>query len=108
KKVPFYCGCHGRMLTVWSSPEKGLLSGEVGPMKGGMVFALLDFEGKRWMVKKEKAIVRPRVFLRPGEAVKIIGEMENEDTFLAKEIRPWNFKKEKEALLSKCLRTGER
>lgn len=76
---------------VWSQPEKGLISGEIVEDKNEKEkFYLRDWNEEIWEVDYSQALVRPRVKKEAGEKVKIIGEKEDEYSFKAQEIRPWN------------------
>ncbi|MFA5925962.1 MAG: hypothetical protein WC831_03420 [Parcubacteria group bacterium] len=74
----------------WVQPEKGLLGGTVKNVTDERDFNLEDFNGFVWLVHEdENTLEFDPVQIRDGEEVKIIGEKERENVFLAKEIRPW-------------------
>jgi len=87
---------YGRLVATkesqWSQPEKGLLAGTVNSVSANS-FDLQDFSGKDWQILiDEKTVVRPSARLESGETIKAIGQTENNQTFKADEIRPWQGK----------------
>lgn len=77
-------------LVFWSQPEKGLISGViVSNQPEEESIRLEDWQKDVWTVDYSKAFVRPRVQLREGEIVKVIGDPATSKEFRAAEIRPW-------------------
>ncbi len=72
---------------VWSHPDQGLLSGTIKDI-GTSTLRLVDFSGVEWSVDTQHALIRGRVQLENGEAVKLLGTM-TASGFAASEIRPW-------------------
>ena len=83
-----YKGVSQRKIEMWSQPDEGYLSGKilnVGPAE----LKILDFNGREWDIPYADAFVAGRVELVKGEQVKFIGQMLDQHTFEATEIRPW-------------------
>lgn len=74
---------------MWDKPEKGLIGGKIIIFKDNNNFKIVSLEQKEWNIFSEDPIVAPRLVLREGEKVKIIGEKIDEDIFEAEEIRPF-------------------
>jgi len=76
------------MRSVWSSPEKGLFSGEIKNYNPP-ILDILDFTGKSWQININKAIIGEMVDLEVGQKVKIIGQKTSDNSISADELRPW-------------------
>lgn len=87
-KVGIYESIQEKKVKLWSMPEEGYLSGEIVET-GLAAFRLKDFHGKEWTVRYEGAFISPVVLLEREEQVKLIGEMEGAEVFIASEVRPW-------------------
>jgi hypothetical protein len=87
--LPFYHGVtvHNRM--VWMSPDKGLLAGKIVDAKEKGMIRLKDLNGKEWNVVVSGAVWRGRLSPVLDLEIKLIGTRTGEDSFIAKEIRPW-------------------
>ena len=86
--VGIYESIQEKKVKLWSMPAEGYLSGEI--VETGLEsFQLKDFQGKVWKVQYQKAFIPPVVLLERGEKVKLIGQMEGEEGFIATEVRPW-------------------
>jgi hypothetical protein len=84
---------YGKFVTTkefqWSQPENGFLAGTINSVSENSI-DLQDLAGKEWQVAYDKnTSVRPSVTLESGEMIKTIGQKEDEQTFRASEIRPW-------------------
>ena len=86
--VSIYESVQEKKVKLWSMPEAGYLSGEITET-GQEAFQLKDFQGKEWTIRYRGAFIPPVVLLERGEKVKLIGEMQGEDVFVAAEARPW-------------------
>ncbi|MFA5871557.1 MAG: hypothetical protein WC858_02435 [Parcubacteria group bacterium] len=87
---------YDRLITTkesqWSQPEIGLLAGTINSVSENSV-ELQDLSGKDWQILiDEKTVVRPSVRLESGKMIKTIGQAQNNQTFKADEIRPWQGK----------------
>jgi hypothetical protein len=97
-QVEVYQSIEERKIKVWSNPEKGNLSGEIKDLNKDTIY-ITDFSSHRWKILTGEAFVAPMVILEEGERIKINGEMIDDKTFRASDIRPWgrknfdNFKK---------------
>jgi len=89
----YYIGAEEHKKEIWSNPESGLLSGEIKEVEDKEIL-LEDFDGKEWQVETNEAQWRKSVSSEAGEEVKIVGKIEDEETFKAQEIRPWQGKGE--------------
>jgi len=87
---------YGKFVTTkesqWSQPENGFLAGTINSVSEYTI-DLQDLTGKEWQIDYNKNTdIRPSVTLESGEMIKTIGQKENERTFRASEIRPWQGK----------------
>jgi len=76
-----------RQHELWNNPEEGLLGGKVTALALPRFFEIRSFDDQRWVIVITE--YDPRMMVRPGEMVKIIGRVLNNTTFEAHEIRPW-------------------
>lgn len=72
----------------WSQPEKGLLGGTV-LSSTATDFTLIDASEKLWTIEYTKESLDADARLEPYEAIKVIGNQEDDNTFKADEIRDW-------------------
>lgn len=73
----------------WLQPEKGFLAGRILSVSGNE-FWLQDFAGVERKIQTDaNTFIAPVVEIVIGAEVKIIGETEGENSFRAREIRPW-------------------
>lgn len=87
--IPLYHSVIFDRESVWSQPDDGLLSGEIILVDGNRL-RLVDKNGLLWEIKiMEDAFIGPRVNITEGESIKIIGDIESGQVFIAREIRPW-------------------
>jgi hypothetical protein len=87
--VPIYKSVEEHKVSRWSNPESGFLSGIILEGEDEGVITTEDFEGKKWEIEIQEAVIRPRVSLVPGEKIKIIGQVLENHIFTAEEIRSW-------------------
>ncbi len=72
----------------WARPEDGVLAGEIwGRIEGG--FALEDLKGNSWKVMARPEVMDPRLKIRRGMQVRIIGEKIDQGLFEAEKVLPW-------------------
>lgn len=76
------------MRGVWANPERGLLSGTIKSIENNEI-KLDDFSGQNWKVNIADSRISSQVELKKDEKVKVLGEMQDENSFKAQEIRPW-------------------
>lgn len=89
EKLTYYESVLDNKKKVWTNPERGFLSGTLQEInKDGIL--LIDFNNKEWDLDYSQAFISPRVLLKRGEQVKLIGEITRSKHFKVKEIRPWN------------------
>ena len=88
EKIDYYSGAEAHKIKNWSNPESGLLAGKIVEIEKGY-FYLNDFDAQRWRIIEEETAWRRGVQKEIGEAVKIIGNLEEDKIFRAQEIRPW-------------------
>lgn len=86
--IPFYTGMEEKKIKLWSSPENGLLSGEILLIEKDLI-TVKTFDDLMWVVDIRNTLTRKKVSLEKGELIKIVGSIIKENTFLAEEIRPW-------------------
>ncbi len=89
ERVPFYRGMGNRKKEMWSSPEKGLLGGEIITIIEEDKILINDFQDKTWTIDISQTILRGRITLQKNQLIKIIGEITGETEFKAGEIRRW-------------------
>ena len=89
KNIPIYKSFEERRISRWSNPKNGLLSGIILENKNKEIILIEDFNGIKWEVNIQNAFVRSRLNLNLGEKIKIIGEVLENNIFIAKEIRKW-------------------
>lgn len=85
--IPIYRGFMFDKDEFWSQPEEGLLSGQIVEINGPVI-RIIDLNGINWLISTNNASVGNRVKIEVGEIVKIIGN-NNNDIFIANEIKPW-------------------
>lgn len=89
RRVPFYVRLANSKENVWNRPEKGLLGGMI-IVSSPQTLEIEDFNGRQWkIISVNEAVVRPAVKLVPNEEIRIIGQALEQNTFDAREIRPW-------------------
>lgn len=91
--LPYYRHMAPMKLEFWNKPEEGYLSGKIIKIISNNEFVLEGFDQKIWNINYQNAIIRGRVNIDVGGDIKIIGKIDN-NVFLAKEIRPWNGRKQ--------------
>jgi hypothetical protein len=72
----------------WMQPEKGLLSGTIiaiDPERKSL--QLRDYHGKEWTIDINQAMIRGNMSLIENIEIRIIGQKEAENVFMATEIR---------------------
>ncbi len=86
--VKTYESIEERKIKMWNLPNEGYLSGRI-IQSDDRVIRLLDFSSEEWNVVYDDAFIAPILRLENGEQIKLIGKITDENTFTAKEIRPW-------------------
>jgi len=71
----------------WSNPKEGFISGRIISTAGDSI-TIVDLNSNIWIIKTSNVFIRGRVKIEKGEAIKIIGDIDN-NIFIAEEIRPW-------------------
>lgn len=97
QKIPYYNQFADLRNKFWQAPTEGRLAGIIlSKNEQEKSIEIQDLNGTKWKVNYSDAKIRPNVKLNTGNYIKIIGNIENNDTnqFKASEIRPWNGKKE--------------
>jgi len=88
ENIPAYKGIEENKISRWSDPENGFLSGVI--IEGSNEIILIeDFSGKKWEIGIQEIIISQRVSLEIGKKIKIIGEILEDNIFMAQEIRSW-------------------
>lgn len=88
EKINYYSGAEAHKIEIWSNPKNGLLAGRIVEVQESHFF-LDDFDSQKWKVIEEDTAWKRGVKKEIGEAVKIIGNLEEDKIFRAQEIRPW-------------------
>lgn len=89
EQLPLYnhvCRCREEF---WSRPEQGLLAGVVVDVSDRNNFKIIDFQSRFWGVSGQNIIYHNLDGLRDDLQIKIIGQVLDDDDFLAEEVRPW-------------------
>lgn len=89
ERLPYYESVMDNKKKVWTNPEEGFLSGTILEISEEGIL-LLDFNNMEWDLEYNNAFISPRVTLKKGEQIKMIGEITRSKHFKAEEIRPWN------------------
>lgn len=83
-----YESVQAKKMKIWSVPEEGYLSGYITNVEDS-VLILKDFNDKQWTIDIGEARISIMVELINDELIKIIGNMDSENHFTARELRPW-------------------
>lgn len=86
--VELYESIQEKKVKTWMNPEDGFLSGTISKTDSSS-FQLTDFNEKTWIVTYDNVFIPPRIMLEPGEMIKLVGKIIDENVFKADEIRPW-------------------
>lgn len=87
-KVNYYESIQQKKKKIWMKPEEGFLSGTIEKIVGDTIH-LLDFNNNKWKVNYSNAFIAQRLTLEEGEQIKLVGNMIQENSFNANEVRPW-------------------
>ncbi len=87
EKISFYESVNEQRIKRWSDSKNGLLSGKIIIKEKSLV--LEDWNGKQFVVKIDRAIIKGGNYLKEGNKIKIIGKLDKNNVFIADEIRPW-------------------
>jgi hypothetical protein len=90
ENLPFYHGVTAHNRMVWMAPDKGLLAGKIIELPKDEIIRIKDLDGKEWHVNVEGATWRGRLSPSMDLEIKLIGTRTGEESFSAKEIRPWS------------------
>lgn len=85
----FYRQINQQKEKIWNQPDRGLLAGKILEIKDQQIFVLQDLGGVIWEINYQKAKIFGREKIKINEEIKIIGERQNDNTFLAQQIRPY-------------------
>lgn len=70
----------------WQNPEKGLITGAITDVQDENNFTLTDPQGKQWQVSNSDDLIWPEA--EESLMVKISGEKDGADSFIAQDIQP--------------------
>lgn len=87
ENVSVYKSIEERKISRWSRPEDGFLSGII--IEKGRTIIIKDWNDKKWEVDFKNAIIKGRISLEKNEKIKIIGEVSEDNIFIATQIGPW-------------------
>lgn len=90
KSIPYYSGTEMQKKSLWSSPEKGLLAGEIIDFKTDKNFVIKDLNNEKWEIEGSETSWKKDVNKEVGEEIKIIGVYVAKNKFKAREVRPWS------------------
>ncbi len=89
KRIPPYGMMFYQRHDMWNAPERGLVAGVIVSFNNKDQFEIVSLEREKWHILGKDAMIVPRLVLREGERIKVIGEMVDIDTMRADEIRPF-------------------
>lgn len=90
EKAPYYNELINTSKDAWSHPEKGLLGGTITAVISSEEFKLTDFYNKDWFVDRGQIDASDGLIIQPGSKIKMIGTQEDNATFRAIRVLPWN------------------
>lgn len=89
RKIPAYRSVIFNRENIWAHPSEGLLSGEIILVDVNRL-RIVDNRGLLWEIRiNDDTFIGGRVNLIEGESIKILGDIEDTQVFIAEEIRPW-------------------
>jgi hypothetical protein len=93
--LPVYRQLTPDRQSVWTQPEKGLLSGKIIKPDDALsnTITIRDFKGKKWLISINSALVDPHVQLAVGQYIKLVGSKIGTDQFMATHIMPWDMQR---------------
>lgn len=74
---------------MWNRPEQGFIAGEITKKLDDQLY-IIDFVSKSWIIDISNARYLTKLDIKEGVKIKIIGELIDENTIKAVEIRPWD------------------
>ena len=104
--LPFYQGITAHHRKVWMAPDKGLLAGIIIDVTDDRMIRLKDLDGNEWDIDSTGATWRGRLSPAPGLEIKLMGTRTGEESFTAREVRPW-FGRRKQGGKGKGMRRGK-
>lgn len=88
--LPLYQKVMQHKQDIWCHPDRGLLWGKIIKIENGQIFLLSGCNRQEWTVKvREPAVCNDLTNCLAGEKIKVIGEAESPNVFLARELRLW-------------------
>lgn len=99
-RVNYYESVQQKKMRIWMQPEEGFLSGTIEKVRGDTI-KLIDFNNKKWDIDYSDAFIAPILSLENGEQVKLVGHINQENSFYAKEVRPWGGMKNQKKRMGK-------
>ncbi len=91
EQIPFYNKLVYTKEDIWVFPDKGLLSGEIIDNKNKEEFKLRDFSGNIWQIQTDGTTWPDNFVFQVGARIKLIGELKDDNIFLVKIIKPWDW-----------------
>lgn len=89
KRVPGYSNLIHNKEKFWMQPEKGLLVGIILEIENNNNFIIKSPRDRIWNIIGDNVLIRRMVDFSIGSRIKIIGEMKDDEVFIAEEVRPW-------------------
>lgn len=77
---------------MWRGERPSCLGGIITNVPNNIDFILKDFDGHLWVVNTEQAKIYPLVVIKQNNRVRIVGEREDNNKFMAREIWPWEMR----------------
>lgn len=73
---------------MWLKPQAGFLSGTITAATDN-ILSVRDSQGKDWSVIISSSTTKGLLLLESGSQIKILGFLDNDNKFVAQELRPW-------------------
>jgi hypothetical protein len=89
KNIPYYEKMIIYRQALWSNPEKGLFAGRIIEINNKNNFYIKSLDGEKWQIVGDDILWKGSVPQELGIRIKIIGEIDSDNIFIANEIRPW-------------------
>lgn len=76
----------------WSRPHAGFLAGQIHNVSNNFKFTIIDLNKKNWSIMINNDYARNPHKLNVGERIRLIGEQQDDGTFIAWKLMPTKFK----------------
>jgi len=87
--LPFYKGLEGRRMQMWQKHPDKMLAGKILKIYEGKL-DLEDLKKEMWEVNTESAKIMSMVIFEEGEMIRVVGQKQDGQIFVAEGIMPWH------------------